>query len=76
MKDVRGPDSMYSGVMRTRTIVNRRAARPESPRPTDSADDLRSLDLRLDEALEETFPASDPVAVTPHPPKARGVSGR
>jgi hypothetical protein len=26
------------------------------------------LDKRLDEALEETFPASDPIAVTPHRP--------
>jgi len=25
----------------------------------------RWLDARLDEALEETFPASDPIAVTP-----------
>lgn len=76
MNDVRRPDSMYSGGMTTRKMANRRAARPESPRPADCADDLRSLDLRLDEALKETFPASDPVALTPPPPKARCGSGR
>jgi hypothetical protein len=27
------------------------------------------LDERLDEALKETFPASDPVALTPRPPR-------
>jgi hypothetical protein len=35
----------------------------DSYRP--SAADLDRLDKRLDEALEETFPASDPVALTP-----------
>jgi len=30
-----------------------------------AADEARSLDRRLDEALQETFPASDPIAVTP-----------
>jgi hypothetical protein len=28
---------------------------------------LRQLDERLDEALKETFPASDPIALTPRP---------
>jgi hypothetical protein len=32
--------------------------------------------MRLDEALKETFPASDPVAVTPPRPKARRGSGK
>jgi len=27
--------------------------------------DTRTLDQRLDEALEATFPASDPIAVSP-----------
>lgn len=33
--------------------------KPRAPEPVDPTDD------RLDEALEETFPASDPVAVHP-----------
>ncbi len=33
--------------------------RPPAPHPLDS------LEERLDEALEETFPASDPIAVAP-----------
>ena len=41
--------------------------------------DARQLDERLDEALKETFPASDPVAVTPRrrspPPKRRKETG-
>lgn len=30
----------------------------------DNQDDLKSIDDYLDEALEETFPASDPVAIS------------
>jgi hypothetical protein len=37
---------------------------------------LHRLDVRLDEALKETFPASDPVAVTPPRPKSRRGSGK
>lgn len=44
----------------------------DTPNPSvsgESAADRKSykrhLDQRLDEALEETFPASDPIAVTP-----------
>lgn len=39
-------------------------AKPPPPEPADPTDD------RLDEALEETFPASDPVAV--HPEEDQG----
>lgn len=39
------------------------------PRPRDAVerkrDEKRHLDQKLDEALKETFPASDPIAVTP-----------
>jgi hypothetical protein len=31
------------------------------------------LDERLDEALKETFPASDPIAVTPRRPPPRAT---
>lgn len=30
----------------------------------DGPDDMKSIDDYLDEALEETFPASDPVAIS------------
>ena len=48
-----------------------RAPEPE-PEPADPTDD------RLDEALEETFPASDPIAVHPEEDedKARKSAGR
>jgi hypothetical protein len=74
--DVRRADSMYSAGMRTRKRGKAQGTRHPAPQQASSSNDLHRLDVRLDEALEETFPASDPVAVTPHPPKARGVSGR
>lgn len=37
-------------------------AQPRTPEPAEPADE------RLDEALEETFPASDPIAVNPTEP--------
>jgi hypothetical protein len=36
--------------------------KPPDPQPVESAED------RLDEALDETFPASDPIAVDPAEP--------
>jgi hypothetical protein len=41
---------------------------PESPsaEPPSTEPDPDDLDAELDEALEETFPASDPVSVNPH----------
>jgi hypothetical protein len=45
------------------------AVRPQSSQPPSGSNDFRNLDARLDEALEETFPASDPVAVTRPRPK-------
>ena len=47
-----------------------RTAKPKKPALDDEA--KRRLDRALDEGLEETFPASDPVAVTepaPTPPE-------
>ncbi|BCW90006.1 hypothetical protein sos41_31740 [Alphaproteobacteria bacterium SO-S41] len=35
----------------------------DDPKP--KSEDADALDERLDEALEESFPASDPVAITP-----------
>jgi hypothetical protein len=62
--------------MRTRKIGDAQGVQPTAPQQASSSDDLHRLDVRLDEALEETFPASDPVAVTPPRRKARGGSGR
>ena len=39
---------------------NSRSDRADKPEPLTTSD----LDSRLDEALEESFPASDPVAIT------------
>jgi hypothetical protein len=45
-----------------------RSARPRSA-PTDAESaEKRRLDRALEEGLEETFPASDPVNVTQPPP--------
>jgi hypothetical protein len=42
--------------------------RARDPRPAAPAvDDSQSINDRLDEALEETFPASDPIAIEPEP---------
>jgi hypothetical protein len=38
------------------------------PDPKDKAAEKRKLDEALEEGLEETFPASDPVNVTQPPP--------
>lgn len=56
----KGPDP---GAQKAQTVQN-------APRTPDEAaakrDGLKAhLDRRLDEALMETFPASDPIAVTP-----------
>jgi hypothetical protein len=43
--------------------------RPPRGKPADAKDaEKRSLDEALEEGLEETFPASDPVNVTQPPP--------
>jgi len=38
--------------------------------------DKRREDEALDEALEETFPASDPIAVTPQPHESDDATGK
>jgi hypothetical protein len=47
----------------------------DAPSSDATVDAPRDLDARLDEALEETFPASDPIAVSPEPdaPAAHAV---
>jgi hypothetical protein len=49
---------------------------PRRPQPAIRKNDRDCLDLRLDEALEETFPASDPVAITPPRSKTTGKNAR
>ncbi|WP_167759946.1 hypothetical protein [Paraburkholderia pallida] len=41
------------------------SSKPKSPQP--------SQDDALDEALEETFPASDPIAIDPPPTKRKSA---
>jgi hypothetical protein len=43
-------------------------SRPSSKPANVESDEKRKLDQALDEGLEETFPASDPVNVTQPPP--------
>ncbi|MGV7212847.1 hypothetical protein [Bradyrhizobium sp. UFLA05-112] len=45
--------------------------RPRSAPKSSEADEKHRLDEALEEGLEETFPASDPVNVT-QPPPTRG----
>lgn len=53
-----------------------RKGRPAEDRPSDA----RELDEELEEGLEDTFPASDPVSVTstaiPGKPSPKGTIGR
>jgi hypothetical protein len=37
------------------------ATRPEQPQPSSDAEEAKKEDERLDEELDETFPASDPI---------------
>lgn len=47
------------------------ARKPASPTgQTDQRDQDAKLEDELDEALEDTFPASDPIAVDPKPDRA------
>jgi len=49
-----------------RNDERKRSGEAENRQAAPTNDVKRQLDRRLDEALEETFPASDPIAVTPH----------
>ena len=47
-------------------------ADPQARKPEDEAKKKAHLDDLLDEALDESFPASDPPQITdPHPPQPR-----
>lgn len=46
-------------------VHKRRKSMPDKKKATrDDQNDMKSIDDYLDEALEETFPASDPVAIS------------
>ena len=64
-----------------RQKTNRSGAAPDKPADDAAKRDQykRHLDRLLDEALQGTFPASDPIAVTPRrrkPPAAPRVDAR
>jgi hypothetical protein len=56
--------------MIARKTEDPQGVRPQPSRRASRNKDLPDVDARLDEALQETFPASDPVAITPLRPKA------
>lgn len=47
--------------------------KPKAPKP---AEEPHTTEERLDEALEETFPASDPIAVDPEEAKESSHHGK
>jgi hypothetical protein len=55
---------------RHRTSTQDRRPKDDSPRKTERNDGDAELDDALDEALRDTFPASDPIAV--HKRKKKG----
>lgn len=46
---------------------------PDRPLDQRAQEDVEAADALLDEALEESFPASDPPAIVRTPPVARGA---
>lgn len=58
--------------MRTLHAANDRkmpSPSPDSPKAKqDKAKAIKEREAALDDALEDTFPASDPIAFTPKPP--------
>jgi hypothetical protein len=62
--------------MTRQAIASKRGTSAKPPQPPDRGTHRDDLDERLDEALEETFPASDPVAVTPPRPVVKSGNGK
>lgn len=56
------PAALESGAAPVRGPVTQ-AVVPVSPADSDLGEPGRNLEQRLDEAIQETFPASDPIAV-------------
>lgn len=52
-------------------LGNHHQPRKATPETTESAAERQRLDELLDEGLEETFPASDPVAIVQQAPAGR-----
>jgi hypothetical protein len=60
------PSRQRSGAPRGSSIAGDAGSKSGPPAAASSTDPIKEqLDLQLDEALEESFPASDPIAVTP-----------
>jgi hypothetical protein len=60
------PDMGQSVVSDQGACPMKQSEKPIAPAPQVAMSEKeRKLDRRLDEALEETFPASDPIAVNP-----------
>jgi hypothetical protein len=49
--------------------------KPHESRQADTPPPTQSEDSRLDEALEESFPASDPIAIDPDEPSPAPAKG-
>jgi hypothetical protein len=63
------PDMGQSVVSEQGACPMKHAEKPVEPAPPVAMSEKeRKLDRRLDEALEETFPGSDPIAVSPPAP--------
>ena len=79
MQPPRKRDLLKKSLSKRRTIV---AAIAEHPSRrivavvVSTADGVRDLETALDEALEETFPASDPIACTPKSVAELRILGR
>jgi hypothetical protein len=69
MEDAPRKSAMHPGTPRdSHTAEEGKAARAEKRK--------KSLDDKLDQGLEETFPGSDPVSITQPPPTAADKRGR
>ena len=55
-----------SGVIMSKTSVRQKSSAGQANPQQQGPDVRRRLDAWLDEALEQTFPASDPISTPPH----------
>jgi len=61
--------SLHAGIRRPKRRLSMTGPRSDPKVPNDAKSrEKRQLDQALEEGLEETFPASDPVSVTQPPP--------
>ena len=67
-------DATHKSGMHPSTADDRHAA--EEGKAARAEKRKKSLDDKLDQGLEETFPGSDPVSITQPPPNARDKRAR